>query len=115
MQNLLYHRAKIIVVKIKSRVSNRIWTRTVYPNEPFHFGEPEPNLNQQKFYFSEPEPNVNPENCAQVNPNRTWTPNKSKNIFFPYPDAADAGTRTIRAVVNFNRINNFFFFYGRNE
>ena len=44
------------------------WTRT----------EPEP----AKFYFSEPEPNLNPQNCAQVNPNRTWTPNKSKNIFF---------------------------------
>ena len=73
------------------------WTRT----------EPEP----AKFYFSEPEPNLNPQNCAQVNPNRTSTPNKSKNIFFPYPDAADAGTRTIRAVVNFNRINNFFFFF----
>ena len=37
------------------------------PNEPFHFGEPEP----AKFYFSEPEPNLNPQNCAQVNPNRT--------------------------------------------
>ena len=73
------------------------WTRT----------EPEP----AKFYFSEPEPNLNPQNCAQVNPNRTWTPNKSKNIFFPYPDAADAGTRPIRAVVNFNRINNFSFFF----
>ena len=24
-------------------------TRTVNPNEPFHFGEPEPNLNQQNF------------------------------------------------------------------
>ena len=44
------------------------WTRT----------EPEP----AKFYFSEPEPNLNPQNCAQVNPSRTWTPNKSKNIFF---------------------------------
>ena len=44
------------------------WTRT----------EHEP----AKFYFSEPEPNLNPQNCAQVNPNRTWTPNKSKNIFF---------------------------------
>ena len=31
------------------RVSNRIWTRTVNPNEPFHFGEPEPNLNHQNF------------------------------------------------------------------
>ena len=37
------------------------------PNKPFHFGEPEP----AKFYFSEPEPNLNPQNCAQVNPNRT--------------------------------------------
>ena len=44
------------------------WTRT----------EPEP----PKFYFNEPEPNLNPQNCAQVNPNRTWTPNKSKNIIF---------------------------------
>ena len=44
------------------------WTRT----------EPEP----AKFYFSEPEPNLNLQNCAQVNPNRTWTPNKSKNIIF---------------------------------
>ena len=44
------------------------WTRT----------EPEP----AKFYFSKPEPNLNPQNCALVNPNRTWTPNKSKNIFF---------------------------------
>ena len=30
---------------VVSRVSNR----TVNPNEPFHFGEPEPNLNQQNF------------------------------------------------------------------
>ena len=50
-------------IGLKSRVSNR----TVNPNEPFHFGEPEP----AKFYFSEPEPNLNPQNCAQVNPNRT--------------------------------------------
>ena len=36
-----------------SRVSNRTWTRTVNPNEPFHFGEPEPNLNQaDKFSLS---------------------------------------------------------------
>ena len=41
------------------RVSNRTWTRTVNPNEPFHFGEPEPNLNQQKF--------------TSVNLNQTWT------------------------------------------
>ena len=44
------------------------WTQT----------EPEP----AKFYFRELEPNLSPQNCAQVNPNRTWTPNKSKNIFF---------------------------------
>ena len=43
------------------------WTRT----------EPEP----AKFYFSEPEPNLNPQNCAQVNPNRTWTPNKVRIYF----------------------------------
>ena len=61
-----------------SRVSNRTWTRTVNPNEPFHFGEPEPNLNQQTFTSV----NLNPQNCAQLNPNRTWTPKKSKNIFF---------------------------------
>ena len=42
-----------------SRVSNRTWTRTVNPNEPFHFGEPEPNLNQQNF--------------TSVNLNQTWT------------------------------------------
>ena len=29
------------------------------PNEPFHFGEPEPNLNQQNF--------------TSVNLNQTWT------------------------------------------
>ena len=44
---------------ITSRVSNRTWTRTVNPNEPFHFGEPEPNLNQQNF--------------TSVNLNQTWT------------------------------------------
>ena len=44
---------------IKTRVSNRTWTRTVNPNEPFHFGEPEPNLNQQNF--------------TSVNLNQTWT------------------------------------------
>ena len=42
-----------------ARVSNRTWTRTVNLNEPFHFGEPEPNLNQQNF--------------TSVNPNQTWT------------------------------------------
>ena len=42
-----------------SRVSNRTWTRTINPNEPFHFGEPEPNLNQQNFTL--------------VNLNQTWT------------------------------------------
>ena len=31
----------------ESRVSNRTWTQTVNPNELFHFGEPEPNLNHQ--------------------------------------------------------------------
>ena len=41
------------------RVSNRTWTRTINPNEPFHFGEPEPNLNQQNF--------------TSVNLNQTWT------------------------------------------
>ena len=44
---------------LKIRVSNRTWTRTVNPNEPFHFGEPEPNLNQQNF--------------TSVNLNQTWT------------------------------------------
>ena len=39
--------------------------------------EPEPT----KFYFSEPEPNLNPQNRAQVNPNRTWTPNKVRIYF----------------------------------
>ena len=43
----------------KSRVSNQTWTRTVNPNEPFHFGEPEPNLNQQNF--------------TSGNLNQTWT------------------------------------------
>ena len=38
-------------------------------------------------------------------------PNKSKNIFFSYPDAAGAGTRTIRAVMIINRIINFSFFF----
>ena len=33
--------------------------RTANPNEPFHFGEPEPNLNQQNF--------------TSVNLNQTWT------------------------------------------
>ena len=41
------------------RVSNRTWTRTVNPNEPFYFGEPEPNLNQQNF--------------TSLNLNQTWT------------------------------------------
>ena len=41
----------------KARVSNRTWTRTVNPNEPFHFGEP--NLNQQNF--------------TSVNLNQIWT------------------------------------------
>ena len=44
---------------VKIRVSNRTWTRTVNPNEPFHFGETEPNLNQQ--------------NITSVNLNQTWT------------------------------------------
>ena len=41
------------------RVSNRTRTRIVNPNEPFHFGEPEPNLNQKNF--------------TSVNLNQTWT------------------------------------------
>ena len=68
------------------------WTRT----------EPEP----AKFYFSEPEPNLNPQNCAQVNPNRTWTFNKSKNIFFPYPDAADDSRGLTHSIVNLIRTKN---------
>ena len=40
-------------------MSNRTWTRIVNPNEPFHFGEPKPNLNQQDF--------------TSVNLNQTWT------------------------------------------
>ena len=86
-----------------------IWVsnRTVNPNEPFHFGEPEPNLNQQNF--------------TSVNLNQTWTlkivlkwtqtePEPlTKEYIFPYPDAA--GTRTIRAVVIINRISNFSFFF----
>ena len=55
-----------ILARVYSGVSNRTWT--VNPNEPFHFGEPELNLNQQNF--------------TSVNLNQTWTPNKSKNIFF---------------------------------
>ena len=46
-------------VRVLCRVSNRTWTRTLNPNEPFHFGEPEPNLNQQNF--------------TSVNLNQTWT------------------------------------------
>ena len=46
-------------MKEKIRVSNRTWTQTVNPNEPFHFGEPKPNLNQQNF--------------TSVNLNQTWT------------------------------------------
>ena len=46
-------------ITFSSRVSNRTWTRTVNPNEPFHFGEPKPNLNQQNF--------------TSVNLNQTWT------------------------------------------
>ena len=45
--------------RLTTRASNRTWTRTVNPNEPFHFGEPEPNLNQQNF--------------TSVNLNQTWT------------------------------------------
>ena len=44
---------------VSVRVSNRTWTRTVNPNEPFHFGEPKPNLIQQNF--------------TSVNLNQTWT------------------------------------------
>ena len=47
------------IVVILTRVSNRTWTRTVNPTEPFHFGEPVPNLNQQNF--------------TSVNLNQTWT------------------------------------------
>ena len=49
----------VVVILVLCRVSNRTWTRTVNSNEPFHFGEPEPNLNQQNF--------------TSVNLNRTWT------------------------------------------
>ena len=75
--------------------------------------EPEP----EKFYFSEPEPNLNPQTCAQVNPNQTWTPNKSKNIFFHIRmPLALVHARTIRAVVIIKRISNFYFFFsGQNE
>ena len=52
-------KGKMPILAAKSRVSNRTWTRTVNPNEPFHFGEPEPNLNQQNF--------------SSVNLNQTWT------------------------------------------
>ena len=51
--------------------------------------EPEPEWTVSFWWTrTEPEPenftsvNLNPQNCAQVNPNRIWTPNKSKNIFF---------------------------------
>ena len=58
--NCLHLRNKTEVqTRVKARVSNRTWTRTVNPNEPFHFGEPEPNLNQQNF--------------TSVNLNQTWT------------------------------------------
>ena len=55
--NIIYLWYGISLILI--RVSNRTWTRTVNPNEPFHFGEPEPNLNQQNF--------------TSVNLNQTWT------------------------------------------
>ena len=77
------------------------WTRT----------EPEP----EKFYFSKPEPNLNPRNCAQVNPKPNLNSLQKQEYVIPYPDAAGAGTRTIRAVVIINRISNFSFFSGRNE
>ena len=89
-----------------TRVSNRTWTRTVNLNEPFHFGEPEPNLNQQNF--------------TSVNLNQTWTlkivlkwtqTEPEPLTIFPYPEAAGAGTRTIRAVVIINKISNFSFFF----
>ena len=73
-----------------------------------------PNLNSNRklewtVLFGEPKPNLNQQNFTSVNLNQTWTfkivlkwtqtepepPNKSKNIFFPYPDAAVAGTRRI--------------------
>ena len=53
------HITRITRKAITARVSNRTWTRTVNPNEPFHFGEPEPYLNQQNF--------------TSVNLNQTWT------------------------------------------
>ena len=92
-------------------MSNRTWTRTVNPNEPFHFGEPEPNLNQQNF--------------TSVNLNQIWTlkivlkwtqtePEPLTKVRIYY--AAGAGIRTKRAVVIINRISNFYFFFsGRNE
>ena len=68
------------------------WTRTVNPNELFHFGEPKPNLNQQNF--------------TSVNLNQTWTfkivlkwtqtepePLTKVRIYFSISDAAGAGTR----------------------
>ena len=63
------HSKTIQVTSILSRVSNRTWTRTVNPNEPFHFGEPEPNLNQQNFTSV----NLNQQNFTSVNLNQTWT------------------------------------------
>ena len=52
----LYFFLKVsIALTVKIRVSNR----TVNPNEPFHFSEPESNLNQQNF--------------TSVNLNQTWT------------------------------------------
>ena len=66
---MLHQSLCIILLKLKllgitngfvmASVSNLTWTRTVNPNEPFHFGEPEPNLNQQNF--------------TSVNLNQTWT------------------------------------------
>ena len=78
------------------------WTRT----------EPEP----AKFYFSEPEPNLNPQNCAQVNPNRTWTPNKSKNIFFRiWMPLALVHAQYEQWWSSTGSANSPFFFSGRNE
>ena len=60
---------KCLYCRDVSRVSNRTWTQTVNQNEPFHFGEPEPNLNQQKFTSV----NLNQQKFTSVNLNQTWT------------------------------------------
>ena len=65
-KNLVKFQRFLSRLKAKSAIS-RVSNRTVNPNEQFHVGEPEPNLNQQNFTSV----NLNPQNCAQVNPNRT--------------------------------------------